>query len=179
MLTEVGPIGQLADGLSTAQHGRALRQRTHEPLGQERLSGRRHRAIEAAEERLLAEDVQVEREGVRGVGVLPSPIKRAEVVIDRPPFGLVEAQQFGGKVPLHRESIVVNHQRHEWHGAHRHDARQHAPPRTASDPHSHQGSHNDQQAERAGMVDLSLQRLERGPMLRDAFVVKTDQSLHP
>ena len=57
MLTEVGPIGQLTDGLSTAQHGRTLRQRTHEPLGQERLPGRRHRAIEAAEERLLAEDV--------------------------------------------------------------------------------------------------------------------------
>ena len=74
---------------------------------------------------------------MRGVGVLPSPIERAEIVIDRPPFGLVEAHQFGGKIPLHRESIVVNHQRNERHYACHRDARQHGPPRAASDPHGH------------------------------------------
>ena len=74
---------------------------------------------------------------------------------------------------------MVNHQRYEWHGARHHDARQHSPPRAASGPNGHQGGHDDQQAERAGMIDLPLQRLERGPMLRDAFIVKTDQCLHP
>ena len=178
MLTEVGSIGQLTDRLPTVQHGRAPRQRTHEPLGQERLPGRCHRAIETAEERLLAEDIQVEREGVRGVGVLPSPIERAEIVIDRPPFGLVEAHQLCGEILPRRQSVVVNHQRHERHYACHRDARQHGPPRAASDPHGHQGSHHDQQAERAGMVDLSLQRLECSSMLRDTFVVKADQCLH-
>ena len=116
---------------------------------------------------------------MRSVGVLPSPIERAEIVIDRPPFGLVEAHQLRGEILPRRQSVVVNHQRNERHYACHPDARQHAPPRATSDPHGHQSSHHDQQAERAGMIDLALQRLERGPMLRDAFVVKTDQCLHP
>ena len=144
MLEAFGMGCQFAHGSLSAQDGILLVERRLEPCCQTLAPTEGYGAVHRLEERAVAEEVEVEGEGMFGIGLVRRAVEVAEVVVDAFQFALAELLLGLGIAPFPEEAVVHVHQRGKGDNEDEGNARQDRPALFAKKVNSYGCADNQQ-----------------------------------
>ena len=144
MLEAFGMGCQFAHGSLSAQDGILMVEGRLKPRCQPLAPTEGYGAVHRLEERAVAEEVEVEGEGMFGIGLVRRAVEVAEVVVDALQFALAELLLGLGIAPFPEEAVMHVHQRGKGDNEDEGNARQDGPALFAKKVNSYGCADNQQ-----------------------------------